>query len=78
MRTCLQRMSIPERFITCYYEVRFKTLFFNISNAIDYSVDELCMHAHYKDSAKNEYCADDVGDNLFLDKITNKQTSVLN
>ena len=33
-------MSIPERFITCYYEVRFKTLFFNISNAIDYSVDD--------------------------------------
>ena len=41
-------------------------------------MNELCMHAHYKDSAKNEYCADDVGDNLFLDKITNKQTSVLN
>lgn len=70
-------MSIPERFITCYYEVRFKTLFFNISNAIDYSVDD-CMYTRKTVQKTKTVRMDGVVDNLILDKITNKRTSVLN
>lgn len=42
-------------------------------------INELYIHVvHDKNSAGNEYCADSVVDSSIVDKISNKQTSVLN